>query len=93
MASSIVAAATAGTAWILSLMDGTPGWLQNPLRQSGGSGYPHELASLLSPAAKVHLPGSTGFEVATDRWVPWKNPHFDVVVEVATEDDLSHTVR
>lgn len=93
MAGSIAAAATAGTAWILSLMGGTPGWLQNPFGQSGRTDYPHQLASLLSPTAKVHLPGSAGFEQATDRWVPWKNPHFDIVIEVATEEDVSHTVR
>ena len=70
MAGSIAAAATAGTAWILSLMDGAPGWLQNPLSQSGRTDYPHQLASLLSPAAKVHLPGSAGFEQAEAYYVP-----------------------
>lgn len=92
MASNVVAAAAAGTAWILSLMGGVPTWLQSPLDGYGNTAYPSELAPLLSPAAKIHLPGSNGFELVTDRWNSWQNPHFDIVVEVATEADVSHTV-
>lgn len=94
MTSNIVAAATAGTAWILSLIGaGVPAWLQHPLGDSWSDVYPHKLAPLLSPAAKIHLPGSNGFELATDRWNHWKSPHFDVVIEVFTEDDVAHSVR
>jgi FAD/FMN-containing dehydrogenase len=52
-----------------------------------------ELRPHLSSNAKIHLPNSQGFEVATDRWNPWMNPAFDVVVEVATEEDVGETIK
>lgn len=52
-----------------------------------------ELAKVLSSNASVLLSGSDGYVVATDRWNRFRPPHFEVIVEVATEDDVSHTVR
>lgn len=51
-----------------------------------------ELKQILSSGATVYMPHSAGFKSATDRWNPWENPSFDVVVEVATEDDVGKTV-
>ncbi|KAK5165374.1 uncharacterized protein LTR77_008903 [Saxophila tyrrhenica] len=52
-----------------------------------------ELKPLLSPNASIHLPCSEGFQTAMDRWTRWKNPEFDVIVEVVTEDDVSKAVQ
>jgi hypothetical protein len=50
------------------------------------------LRSVLSSNAGVYFPGSEGYSTATDRWVEWENPHFDVVVEVGCEEDVANTV-
>lgn len=92
MASNIIAVATAATAWALGLVGSLPERLQYPfMRQSGILTTP-ELASQLSPQARIHYPGSRGFDLATDRWNTWKNPHVDIVVEVTTENDVVNTV-
>ena len=90
MAGTLFALAGGATAWVLSIFNG-----QSPLQSSLNLQNDHvmgELGPRLSPAAAIHLPGSEGFTIATDRWVPWNNPHFDIVVEVATEDDVTETV-
>jgi hypothetical protein len=52
-----------------------------------------DLRPHLSSNANIHLPNSQGFDVATDRWNPWMNPTFDIVVEVATEEDVGETIK
>lgn len=55
----------------------------------------HTYASLrekLSPGANVYVEHSEKFSGATLRWSEYKSPHFTVVVEVATEDDVVETV-
>ena len=85
----VLATLAGGTAaWFVSLFNGG----QSPL-QSSYNNITSQLGPRLSLDAAIYFPGSAGFEVATDRWVPWNNPHFDVVVEVVTEEDVTETVR
>lgn len=93
MASNIITVATAATAWALGLVVSLPDRLQRPFMRNAGIATTHELASNLSSQAKIHFPGSEGFDLATDRWITWKNPHLEIVVEVTTEDDVANTVR
>lgn len=83
---TILAFAGGVAAWSLSWLNGTP---QVPMLQHDQIA---ELGSLLSPNASIFLPGSEGFVAATDRWCAWKEPEFDVVVEVASEEDVSSSV-
>ncbi len=87
MAGTILAFAGGVAAWSLSWFNGSP---QVPMMQLD---HVAELRPLLSPNASIYLPGSEGFAAATDRWTRWKNPAFEVVVEVTTEEDVSNTVR
>lgn len=47
----------------------------------------------LSAGAKVYLRGEEGYVQRTKRWQYWKAPDFGAVVEVATAEDVSQTVR
>jgi hypothetical protein len=51
-----------------------------------------ELKKELSSGAAIYLQGSTEFVNATTRWQIYKEPNITVVVEVATEKDVSTTV-
>ena len=95
MAGTLVAIVVGAAAWTLSLFNSVPvpTWLQFSFSSLDHTNYPTTLAPFLSPSAKIHLPGSNGFGIATDRWITWKNPHLDVVIEVATEEDVANTVR
>ena len=86
MAGNLVALAGGTAAWVVALFQG-----QSPLQGLGDINT--SLAPLLSPEAAVWLPGTEGYASAMDRWTPRKNPSFDVVVDVATEEDVAHTVR
>lgn len=88
---NVLAVALCGiVAWLLSSSDASS-YLQRSLVGPRVDDF-DGLREILSPNASVYLPGSDGFKAATDRWIRWQNPHFDVVVEVAGEDDVSHTV-
>jgi hypothetical protein len=78
-------------AWLF-LFCNVPGYLSETVWPRDSDDVNIELRQRLSPGAKVYLPRSNGFESATDRWIPWENPSFDVVVEVATEEDVGQTV-
>lgn len=52
-----------------------------------------DLGPLLSPKAHIHLPGSAGFNTSTSRWNANIVPTFSVVVEVATEEDVSFAIQ
>ena len=86
MASTLVALAGGAAAWVAALFNG-----QQPFMSMGDVNS--TLAPLLSPGAAAWLPGTEGFTVATERWSPRINPEFDIVVDVATAEDVSHTVR
>ena len=90
MASTLLAFAGGAAAWVVSLFNGQE-FFQNPLGLRSGD-VTVELGPLLSSAAAIHLPGSEGFAITTDRWSPWRNPEFDAIVEVTTEDDVGHAV-
>ncbi|OAL54416.1 FAD-binding domain-containing protein [Pyrenochaeta sp. DS3sAY3a] len=47
----------------------------------------------LSAGAKVHLRGEEGYVQRTKRWQYWKAPDFAAVVEVATAEDVSETIK
>lgn len=47
----------------------------------------------LSPGARVYLRDEEGYVQRTKRWQYWKAPDFAAVVEVATPEDVSETVR
>ena len=85
MAGNLVALAGGTAAWVVALFQG-----QSPFQGLGDINA--SLAPLLSPGAAIWLPGTEGYAIATDRWTPKKNPAFDVVVDVATEEDVAHTV-
>jgi len=48
--------------------------------------------SSLSQLAEVYLPGSEEFANATVRWGAGQTPHYDMIVKVATEEDVQETV-
>jgi hypothetical protein len=50
------------------------------------------LPSCLSAGAEVYYPGSKEFANANLRWGAAQNPHYDMVVKVATEQDVQETV-
>ncbi|KAK2761671.1 hypothetical protein FQN54_001499 [Arachnomyces sp. PD_36] len=52
-----------------------------------------DLASKLSPAAKIYLPGSDDFETASTRWSVLEAPKVNVVVVPGTADDVSETIQ
>lgn len=52
-----------------------------------------DLGPKLSSNAHIHLPGSSGFTEGTTRWSTLGQPDVDVVVQVATENDVAETVR
>ena len=90
MAGNLLALAGGTAAWVVALFQGqSPLVLQN-VENVDARG---RLAPLLSPQAAVWLPGTEGYAIATDRWTPRKNPSFDVVVDVVSEEDVAHTVR
>lgn len=47
----------------------------------------------LSTNATVHLRGEERYIELTKRWIQWKAPDYAAVVEVASEKDVSETVR
>lgn len=51
------------------------------------------LKSSLSQLAEVYLPGSEEFGNATVRWGAGQTPHYDMIVKVATEEDVQETVN
>jgi hypothetical protein len=85
MAGTLVALAGGVAGWVAALFSG-----QTPLH--GVRDVNTTLAPLLSSGAAVWLPGSEGYEIATNRWSPRTHPSFDIVVDVATEEDVGHTV-
>jgi hypothetical protein len=48
--------------------------------------------SSLSELAEVYLPGSEEFANATVRWGAGQTPHYDMIVKVATEEDVQEAV-
>lgn len=50
------------------------------------------LASLLSLGASVYHPGSEGFIISNERFTELNRPDYQVVVRVATEEDVVATV-
>lgn len=50
------------------------------------------LASLLSPGASLYYPGSEGFINSNKRFTELNRPDYQVVVRVATEEDVVATV-
>lgn len=84
----MIAAMAAGTmAWALSIFD-----MQAPLTPLPAA-FSRELSPLLSPNASIFLPGSTGYQQATDRWQVWQAPSLDVVVKVTCEHDITETIQ
>lgn len=58
------------------------------------TGYKYgDLSKRLSHQAGLHVRGSDGYDELTLRWQSYKKPDFDVVVAVATEQDIIETVR
>lgn len=51
------------------------------------------LREVLSPAAKIHLPGSAEFDAASTRWSSLEVPTVDIAVVPATEGDVVETVK
>jgi hypothetical protein len=49
--------------------------------------------SSLSDLAEVYYPGSEEFANATIRWGAGQTPHYDMIVKVATEEDVQVAVR
>lgn len=85
MAGTLVALAGGVAGWVAALFSG-----QTPLQ--GVRDVNTTLAPLLSSDAAIWLPGSEGYEIATYRWSPRTSPSFDIVVDVATEEDVGHAV-
>ena len=52
-----------------------------------------ELGPLLSPGARIALPGSPDFDRLQSRWRAIDRPIYGVVVAVATEEDVAHAVK
>ncbi|CAG8958962.1 hypothetical protein HYFRA_00012959 [Hymenoscyphus fraxineus] len=52
-----------------------------------------DLGSRLSPGASIVLPNNTEFANLTSRWREYDAPSINVVVKVANESDVQHTVR
>ncbi|KAH8799085.1 hypothetical protein F5884DRAFT_825350 [Xylogone sp. PMI_703] len=50
-----------------------------------------DLQPLLSENAQIYYPGSEGYKNATARWASAVKPGIDVVVKVASEQDVQHT--
>ena len=50
------------------------------------------LRPLLSSAAEIYYPGSVGYTNATTRWSADTKPGLDVIVKVASEEDVQATV-
>lgn len=50
------------------------------------------LSPLLSPEAKIILPSDTEFTQVTARWREFQAPQIALVVQVAVEADVQHTV-
>ena len=50
------------------------------------------LQPLLSPAAEIYHPGSEGYTNLTNRWSAEITPGLDLVVKVASEEDVKSTV-
>lgn len=48
--------------------------------------------SSLSDLAEVYYPGSEEFTNATIRWGAGQTPHYDMIVKVATEEDVQAAV-
>ncbi|KAI4702660.1 hypothetical protein J4E89_010382 [Alternaria sp. Ai002NY15] len=48
--------------------------------------------SSLSQLAEVYLPGSEEFANATVRWGAGQTPHYDMIVKVATEEDVQESI-
>ena len=92
MAGALFAILTGAAAWVASLAGRPQTSLQKPIGVQHSDNIHAALGLSLSRDAVIHLPGSGGFDTATDRWNPWRNPQFDVVVEVITEDDVVQTV-
>ncbi|KAK5727767.1 hypothetical protein LTR17_012529 [Elasticomyces elasticus] len=73
-------------------------WMRSAFRDPAYSPTHHanitaELSPLLSANASILGPGSTGWSEAALRWQPWKSPALDIIVEVATEQDIEHSIR
>lgn len=90
MAGTILTFAGGTVAWLFSVLSG-PNWLQIPLSPYRFN-ITADLGPILSNEASIYVPGSEGFADATQRWIPWMNPSFDVVVEVGNEADVENTV-
>lgn len=50
------------------------------------------LGPLLSPGASIYYPGSEGFTDSSERFTLLNSPNYQVVVHVATEEDVVETV-
>lgn len=87
MAGTIATLAAGAAAWALSMFD-----VQMPfgLQRSNVTAV---LGPLLSAGASIYFPGSDGFDNATDRWQTWKAPTLEVVVQVASEQDVEQTIK
>ena len=57
------------------------------------SSVQQDLGPLLSKGATLYFPGTPQFANATSRWSAYAEPQIAVVVEPATADDVSTTVR
>lgn len=65
----------------------------NEARNSTGAlNGTNDLQPLLSSAAEIYYPGSVGYINATTRWSADTKPGLDVIVKVATEEDVQATV-
>jgi hypothetical protein len=51
-----------------------------------------EFATLLSQDAEIYYSGSEQFNTTSIQWVASQTPNFDMVVKVATEQDVEQTV-
>lgn len=89
MAGTIVSIVAGGLAWAASYL---PSRLQMPLAGSAGP-FANTLAPHLSVNASICHPGSICYAEATQRWNPWRQPHFDVIVRVATSQDVAECVK
>lgn len=87
MAGTIFALAGGVAAWVAALFNGQSSSCPDI------SDLNSTLMPLLSSGAGVWSPGTRGFEAAMERWTPWIKPQFEVVVDVATEEDVGHVVR
>src|ERR1700761_540424 len=91
MAGTLLGLAGGVAAWALSFFNPSI-----PFHESSQSILKDDIAGglqpLLSEHANIYLPGSDGYGIAINRWIPWRNPSFDVVIEVAVEDDVGSAV-